>query len=266
VKGARASMSWLEHERYCEAIVAETALMRETARGADPTRTVPSCPDWTLRDLLVHVGQAHRWAETMVRLRVSEELPDDAEHVPAYDPPPGPDDLDGWLDEGARLLAATLREAGPDLPVWSWARPQRSGFWARRMTHETLVHRADAALGAQRPFVAAAELTADTVDEWLDLITDPEQIAGDKELTELLGTGQTLHLHATDTAAEWVIVRGPERLEVRHEHTKADVALRGTLTDLVLALMRRLPLDSERLEILGDRALLDHWLARTSFG
>ncbi len=259
-------MSWLEHDRYCAAIVSETALMRETACGADEGRTVPSCPDWTLRDLLLHVGRAHRWAELMVRERATAEVPDDAAHVPDHDPAPGPGALDAWLEAGATRLADTLRAAGPDLPVWTWARPQRAGFWARRMTHETLVHRADAALAAARPFTTDPELAADTVDEWLELITDPEQIAGDKELTELLGTGQTLHLHATDADAEWVIVRGPERLEVRRAHEKCDVALRGTLTDVVLALMRRLPLDSDRLEVLGERPLLDHWLARTSFG
>lgn len=259
-------MSRLEHERYCGAIVAETALLRETARGADEGRTVPSCPDWTLRDLLEHVGRAHRWVELTVRERADEEVPDDAAHVPDYHPAPGPAALDTWLEAGARRLADTLRAAGPDLPVWTWARPQHAGFWARRMTHETLVHRADAALAAQRPYTTDPELAADTVDEWLDLLTDPEQVAGDKELTELVGTGQTLHLHATDADAEWVIVRGPDRLEVRRAHEKCDVALRGTLTDVMLALMRRLPLGSERLEVLGDRALLDHWLARTSFG
>jgi uncharacterized protein (TIGR03083 family) len=260
-------MTWLDHERYCEAITDETTLLRETVRGADLTRTVPTCPDWTIGELAVHVGQAHRWAEAMVRDRAAEELPDDAEHVPGYDPAPGAAVLDAWLADGAERLADTLRTAGPAQPMWSWARPQHSGFWARRMANETVVHRADAAIAAERPYDPAPDLAADALDEWFDLITDPEQVAGDPELHELLGSGETLHLHATDVpGAEWLIVRDPDRVHWSHSHAKADVALRGTLTDLLLAFQRRLPLDSPRLEVLGARPLLDHWLARTRFG
>jgi uncharacterized protein (TIGR03083 family) len=262
-------MSWLEHERYCTAITTETELLRDAVRGADLARQVPTCPDWTLAELAVHVGQAHRWVEAMVRTRATEELPEDADHIPDHRPGDGCDTaavLDAWLADGAGRLAATLREAGPDLPMWSWARPHRTAFWARRMAMETLVHRADAALAAQRPYTTEPDLAAGALDEWFELVTDPDSVAGDPELTELLGTGQTLHLHATDVpGAEWLIVRGPDRLQVTRAHARADVALRGALTDLLLAFQRRLPLDSDRLDVLGDRALLDHWLARTAF-
>lgn len=265
------STAWLAHERYCAALGTETDALRAAVRGADLGRQVPTCPDWTLYDLAVHVGQAHRWAETIVRTRATEDVPEDAEHIPGYQPAPGPDALDAWLAEGAALLAATLREAGADLPVWTWAAQQRAGFWARRMTIETLVHRADAALAAGREFTAAPDLAADGIDEWLEIVTDPAAVAEDPDLAQLRGTGQTLHLHATDSpllpgpAAEWVIVRDPEGPHWRREHTKGDVALRAPLTDLLLAFQRRLPLDSERLELLGDRALFEHWLAHTAF-
>ena len=36
-----------------------------------------------------------------------------------------------------------MRETGSDL-VWSFTGPVPSGYWLRRMAHETLVHRADA--------------------------------------------------------------------------------------------------------------------------
>ena len=62
-----------------------------------------------------------------------------------------------------------------------------------------------------------------------------------------------------------MIERGPEAVTWRREHSKGDVALRAPLTDLLLAFYRRLPLDSERVQVLGDRELLDHWLARTGF-
>ncbi|MEE4543719.1 maleylpyruvate isomerase N-terminal domain-containing protein [Streptomyces sp. V4-01] len=260
-------MSLLDHERYCAAITDETALLRDTVRGADLTRTVPTCPDWTIGRLAVHVGQAHRWVEAMVRDRAAEELPDDAEHIADYEPAAGADALDAWLADGADKLAGALRTAGAEQPMWSWARPQNAGFWARRMAMETVVHRADAAIAAERPYDPAPELAADALDEWFELATDPDAVAEDPRARELLGSGQTLHLHATDVpGAEWLIVRDPDRLRWSRTHAKADMALRATLTDLLLVLQRRLSPDSPRLEIIGERALLDHWLARTAFG
>jgi hypothetical protein len=39
--------------------------------GADLSRPVPSCPDWDLRQLISHVGRAHRFAADVVRRRVA---------------------------------------------------------------------------------------------------------------------------------------------------------------------------------------------------
>ncbi|SEN30110.1 maleylpyruvate isomerase family mycothiol-dependent enzyme [Actinacidiphila rubida] len=260
-------MAPLDHERYCAAVIAETTALREALHGADLARQVPTCPDWTLHELAAHVGQAHRWADAMVRARASDELPDDAAHVPGYEPGPGAAALDTWLADGAAALAAALRAAGPEAPVWTWAGPHRAGFWARRMAVETLVHRADAALTAGRPYVTDGDLAADGIDEWLGLLSDPEQAAKDPDLAGLLGVGRTLHLHATDVpGAEWLVTGGPGHVEVRREHTKADVAVRGTLTDLLLVMQRRLPADSDRLALFGDRTLFDHWLDRTRWG
>ena len=44
-------------------------------------------------------------------------------------------------------------------------------------------------------------------------------------------------------------------------HIKADVAVRGPASDLLLVLSRRRPLDAApTLQLQGDRALLDHWI------
>jgi uncharacterized protein (TIGR03083 family) len=260
-------MAGLDHERYCVALTEETALLREALHGADPGIKVPTCPEWTLRELAGHVGFAHRWVEEIVRTRATAQVPDSA----VWDgvPPGDPEGLDNWLADGAGRLAATLREAGPDLPVWSWTPDRRTGVWARRMALETLVHRADAAIAAEFPFEAEPEPAADAIDERLELVTSPQAARVRPERRELLGTGETLHLHATDAPpelhAEWLIERGPRAVTWRRAHAKADVAVRAPLTELMLVVHRRLALDDDRLEIFGDRALLEHWLARTAF-
>ncbi|WP_326795611.1 maleylpyruvate isomerase N-terminal domain-containing protein [Streptomyces sp. NBC_01808] len=262
----------LPYERYCAEAGAQTDLLRRTVRGADLATRVPTCPDWDLGELAVHVGGAHRWAAELVRTRATEELAE--ETVPGYTGP-GPRTaaaLDDWLAEGADLLAAELRAAGADAAVWSWAEEQRAAFWARRMAHETVVHRADADGAAGVEFAVDADVAADAIDEWLEIL-EFAQRGGDPDLEplyapELAGSG--IHLHATDTppeaGAEWLIELGPDGFRWRREHAKAAVALRGPLADVLRVFYRRLPPDSGRVEVLGEAGVLDTWLAATAWG
>ncbi|MBM7438676.1 maleylpyruvate isomerase family mycothiol-dependent enzyme [Streptomyces sp. HB132] len=259
-------MTLLAYERYCDEILVQTDLLGALVKDADLTRRVPSCPDWNLRELVVHVGDAHRWAGEMVRGRAAEELPED--QVAGAGGPAGDDAaaLAGWLTAGAAAAVDALREAGPDTEVWTWGWERRTAFWARRMAHETVVHRADAALATGTAFEVAPDLAADTITEWLEIVAFV-QSNGDPEAAELRGGGRSLHLHATDVpAAEWLIDFGDDAFTWRHSHEKATVALRGPLTELMLAFNRRQKPDEGGLEVLGDRGLLDFWLDRSSFG
>ncbi|MFE2733293.1 maleylpyruvate isomerase family mycothiol-dependent enzyme [Streptomyces sp. NPDC059349] len=265
-----AASGQLAHDRYCDEVVAQTALLAGHLVGADLTATVPTCPDWTLRDLVVHLGGAHRWVEAIVRTGATEEIPD--EKVPGFEGP-GSDDpaeLAAWLMEGAELTARTLHAAGPDTRVWAWSWQHTTGFWARRMTHETVIHRADAALTARAAYEVAPELAADAIDEWLQIVAHAQRSDPSDTAAELRGGGRSLHLHATDAPAElnaeWLVELGEDGFTWRRGHEKATVALRGPLTDVLLAFYRRAPLDGGRVEVLGERELLDFWLARATFG
>ncbi|WP_424887704.1 maleylpyruvate isomerase family mycothiol-dependent enzyme [Streptomyces sp. XH2] len=266
----------LSHERYCSEILHQTGLLRSAlGEDADVSVTVPTCPEWTLGHLLLHVGGAHRMATGLVRDRVMEFVPPSTAGQTLPTPGPGDpsvDDLPGltaWLTEGAEALVAVLREAGPDSPVWTFSEHPRSAFWARRAAHETLMHRADAVGAVGVPFTADPELAADCVDEWLEILTFPAAVAFKPRLKELPGPGRTLHLHATDTPAElnaeWFIDLTGEGVAWRRAHEKAAVAVRGPMTDVLSVLYRRLPADTDRIEVLGDRELLDFWLERAVF-
>ncbi|MCB5907110.1 maleylpyruvate isomerase family mycothiol-dependent enzyme [Streptomyces pinistramenti] len=261
----------LTHERYCTELLAETAALRAILHKSDLSATVPTCPDWSLTDLVLHVGGAHRWAGALVAARATENI--DMATLPGIEGPADvtPDTLDAWLAEGVDETVRELRAAGPDAAVWTWSPVQRAGFWARRMTHETLIHRADAALTAGVDFAADPEVAADCVEEWLQLCAMPalaERLAAKGE--PLFGPGRSIHLHATDTSpelnAEWFLDLSGDRLVHRRGHEKAAVALRGPLTEVLRVFYRRLPADSELVEIVGDRALLDLWLEYATFG
>ncbi|GAA2767359.1 maleylpyruvate isomerase family mycothiol-dependent enzyme [Streptomyces paradoxus] len=265
-------MTPLAHDRYCDEIAHQIVLLRQVvSSGADLSGTVPTCPDWSLEELVRHTGGALRWAELMVRTRAAEEVAE--EQVPGVAGPEAAGDaaaLDAWLAETGERIVATLREAGPDAKVWGWAGIQTSGFWARRMTHEITVHRADAALAAGLPYEVAPEVAADAIDEWLQIVeyvqrTEPQDVVG-----ELVGLGRSIHLHATDGGpdlnAEWLVELTEGGVRWRRGHEKATVALRGPLTFVLLAFYRRLPLDAKELEVLGERELLEFWLERATFG
>jgi uncharacterized protein (TIGR03083 family) len=265
------SRTWCElmglgHDRYCDEVIIQTDLLRKVVEGADLSVIVPTCPDWTLADLVRHIGGNLRAAETAVRTGTAIVEP--AKQVPGVAGPAedDPDALDAWLAGGAARFAATLRRAGPDARAQVWVHSHPTGFWARRAALDLVVHRADAAGTVTAGYAVAPELAADAIDELLELINDPQVRSASPRLAELRGPGKAIHLHATDTApvlsAEWLIELGSDGFTWRRGHEKATVALRGPLADVLLVFYRRLPADSERVEVLGDTALLDFWLDR----
>lgn len=260
-------MAPLCSDHYLDALAAQSLLFAEALRGADLQQEIPTCPGWTLHQLTEHVGQAHRWVTAVITRRATAPLEFSELGLAA-----APEDLNGlgsWLRDGTGELVAAIRAAGPQTPVWSWADDPSVGFWARRMTHETAVHRADAELALGREFALEADLAADAVSEWLGLLSLAKAAESRPEFAELRGNGQTLHLHATDPglgeAGEWIVRRTPSGPVWEHGHSKGDVAVRGAVVDLLLVLLRRVPPERAPIEVLGDAAVLTHWLEHTRF-
>lgn len=75
-----------------------------------------------------------------------------------------------WLNAGARKVITAVRAAGTD-PVWVLGKMLPASFWARRMTHETLMHTVDAGLATGHFVTIAPDLAADAIDEWLGLLS-----------------------------------------------------------------------------------------------
>jgi uncharacterized protein (TIGR03083 family) len=256
-------MTSLTFDRFCDEIVAQTDLLTAHVRDADMTGPVATCPGWNLGQLLRHVGGDHRWAEEVVRSRATTPVSDDlANDLAAYTQEDGAV-LAPWLTEGATRLSTALRAAGPDTPVWTPAEDRSAAlFWARRMTHETVVHRADAALATGTLFTLDEDLAVDAVEEWLEFSTVSEAYEPRPDAPDLLGPGRTLHFHATDAGA-WLVDLTGDRPVWRPEADEAATAtVRGSATDLLMLLYRRPAPD---VETRGDQDLLELWLNRTGF-
>jgi uncharacterized protein (TIGR03083 family) len=258
-------MTVLSYDRYCAEITAQTHLLASAVKDADLTVPVPSCPGWNTGQLLRHLGGGQRWAAALVRSRAQQEFPEDFRDLSAYTAE-DPAVVAPWLAEGAEELSDALREAGPGTPAWTPVPGGITDFYARRFTHETLMHRADATLAIGAEFTADPEVATDAIDEWMELGSLPMHFEIHPWMRELLGPGRTLHLHATDTpGAEWVLDLTGDAITWRRAHEKAAVAVRGPLTDLLLVIYKRRPARGPGIEVSGDEKLLGFWLERVSF-
>jgi uncharacterized protein (TIGR03083 family) len=218
---------------------------------------VPTCPGWTFRHLLRHVGRGHRWAAQIVEERLTDYLdPRDARNGK---PPEEPDGAIEWLQGGAQSVIDAVNRVGPDAAVWTFLGPRPAAWWTRRRLHEATVHRADAALALGRDYRLSPELAADGLTEWLERV-----IIQVREESLPLADGQTLHLHADD-GQEWTLSRSDGALSLTDEHPDAATTVSGSPTALLLAVVRRIPADDPQISVAGDRGVWQGWLERTPF-
>ncbi|MFN8037114.1 MAG: maleylpyruvate isomerase family mycothiol-dependent enzyme [Acidimicrobiia bacterium] len=243
----------MDFAAYLDALDRESGAFARAARATPLDAAVPTCPEWSVENLVRHLGRVHRWAARCVRERATDR-------VRSGDPGPEAVRLLDWFDEGAAELAEVLRAAGPGAAVWTWGPGGTSGWWARRQAHETAIHRFDAESAAGGGAPIDSEQAVDLVDELLDNL---DALLGFGSRSALGGRGETLHLHCTDADGEWLLTLEGDGFAVARTHAKGDVAARGTASDLALFVTGRV--GAERLEIFGDAALLERWQAFVRF-
>lgn len=232
------------------------------ASGGDPDATVPTCPDWTLRQLVEHIGGALPAMAETIEKRAREPLP---QVVPDG---MNPHRWEAWLSDGAERLVAAAE--GADEPVWSpFGDDVPAAFWLRRLLHDTTVHHADAAFTVGAGWSLDPDLAADGVTEGLDLVCSPFVARVNPKVAQLRGNGETLLWRPSEMdLPAWLVTRTPDGPKVTEtaRGATAQVTVRASAADLFLLLGRRLPADDPRVKIVGDRALYDHWRSLTAFG
>jgi uncharacterized protein (TIGR03083 family) len=236
---------------YINAIDIDGELLASAAEVAPMDASIPSCPGWTVRDLLKHITYVHGWAARYVAGAIADRVPrlTEAEILQSL----GDDSTAiARFRDGYRALAQTLAAAPPDLNCWTFLEaPSPLIFWARRQAHETAIHRVDAELarGAPSPFPAA--FAADGIDELLMGFARRDK----REL--IAETARTLTVHATDVGASWSVRFAPEGGEVERGSATGDCTVAGPAAALYLLLWNRS--DAGSVEVTGERSPLDVW-------
>lgn len=227
-----------------------SAALRTAVAGPPVLAPVPGCPDWSVHDLLAHLGQVQRFWAAVVAAGPADRPP--GNDVPGHTPDDG---LLAWSAESTAMLIGALRQAGPDRGCWTWwtatGAPATSGAVARHQVQEAAVHGRDAQEAAGHPEPVPAAIATDSVDEFLAVSLGsagawPHQPA-------------RVSLRATE-GPEWLIDLGEQGALVVSADAEAAgrpepaMSLTGNASDLLLILYDRI--GSEAAAVSGDRGLL----------
>jgi uncharacterized protein (TIGR03083 family) len=218
--------------------------VRLAAAASDLDATVPPCPQWTVRDLVVHTGGVHRWATSIVRDRL------DHDPAPTEDElaKPGGRDPIEWFRDGHADLVRTLRDAEPALQCYSFLpAPSPLAFWARRQAHETAIHRADAesAGGPITPYHDAFAL--DGIDEMLTgFAVRRRRTAAEAPHTMAI---------RTDGHDGWLVTFAPDGIKAVPGADDAECTVSGTASAVYLWLWNR----PATVRVSGEQTIADLW-------
>jgi uncharacterized protein (TIGR03083 family) len=230
----------LSVEAATSLIESDSASLRAAAQ-ADPKARITACPEWSMIDLLWHIGHVHWFWNTVVSVPLTDEQ---AVHDYPDIERPADDQLAEFAAEQAEALVSTLRNTDPAAPAWTWAPSQQDcAFVIRHQVQEAAVHRWDAqhAIGAAEPIDRLAAV--DAIEEFLTVsVASP---AWPAEGAAPLGV--PLVLHATDAGADgpWVVTdAGPGIITAagRPAGEAGAVTVSGSASDLLLWLYERVEL------------------------
>lgn len=219
---------------------ASTAL-RANATAASFEAAVPTCPGWTVADVVAHQSMVHRWATAVLRGQSFDQIDAEALEVQARE---SGDPL-GWFDDGATGLLQAIVDLPDDAEVpfiWdSGDSGKRS--WTRRQCHETTIHAIDAmsARLGRAPDAAdtwiRTELAVDGIDE---ILRGFGARPGKRFTVEQV---VSFVVSPTDATTRWLVTLRPgEPAQVDLDPSSLPEqtdAMTGTATDLYLRLWNR---------------------------
>ncbi|MFJ8825453.1 maleylpyruvate isomerase family mycothiol-dependent enzyme [Streptomyces sp. NPDC102467] len=238
-----------------------TAFRAAVAAAPGLDAQVPTCPGWTLLDLVKHLGGGDRYWAAIVGAGPADAPSAEATVArAALEAPREREVLLPWLAASTQLLLSALREAGPDAGCWAWwsaqQTPRASGGVARHRVQESAVHTYDAQLAAGAPQPLPAEVALDGVEEFLFTCVATPSAWPHKPTAFDFHTAEGRSWRLTVDGDGAASIRIPAATAATGEDSDAaGASIHGTASELVLYLYGRIP--DESLHVDGDAGLLD---------
>lgn len=231
----------------------EAEQLLAAARRA-PDAAVAACPDWTVTDLVGHVGEVYRFVARTAGRRASAPVPPGEGDLRPTDG--GTDELWRWFADALEAVTATLAGLDPAEPVWTWVPDRVGAFYHRRMVHETTIHRVDAESATGTAGIVDIDVAADGIDEIVE-VGMRYRIRG--PVTD--HPAASLLLEQTDGPGRWRLATVDGIMQVargRDVGDRADAVVRGPADELYLGLWGR---PTRALTVVGDEAAWRAWQA-----
>ena len=225
-------MTALSPELFLRHLRADTDRMLDVATDLDAP--VPTCPGWTVRDVLQHTGVVFSHKVACMRLPGGPQQRSDWDH--------GPDDgaeVLGWFRERRDELVTELETRGPEAPSFTWYETDQTvGFWYRRMAQEAAVHRVDVESGTGAESPVDHDLALDGVDEVLDWFLVYQSRGADGDQPDAPGRGTV----AVRTGEHiWRVGLTPDGVGLSREPGPFEGLVSGEPSELYLWLWGRRP-------------------------
>ncbi|RKT53323.1 maleylpyruvate isomerase family mycothiol-dependent enzyme [Saccharothrix australiensis] len=244
------SRGLVDYGRLIETVAAEAESLASAAEGQRPERQVPACPGLNLGETARHVGSTYRMVTAWLR--------EGRQPVAWQQDPARGQTLSDYLREGVEPLVDALSEREPDDPCETWWPAERTcRFWARRLAHESTVHRMDVQAAAGLPLGPVPDdIAEDGADEvlslWLGHRLDVLGVRGTREGTVAVRTGGRV----------WITRTGPEPATTweasPEEAASADADVSGPPVRVYRWLWGRIP--DREVETTGDHdAIAQLW-------
>jgi uncharacterized protein (TIGR03083 family) len=234
----------LPYEVHVDAIEQEAERIGELAeRGVKVA--IRTTPGWDLEALLLHLaGTFQRGVTQLGSADQSVEVASE-------------DELAGTalacFEESRLALVSALREHDPADPCWnSVGEDLTVGFLARRLAHESAMHRIDAEVARGAGTTIDPELAADGIDERLFVVLSHHSEAG-----QIPDLGGSICLICSDRDAAWSIDASRGRFRVRAGRGPADAAVVATASDLFCFSWSRPTI--RPLQVTGRMAVVEAW-------
>jgi uncharacterized protein (TIGR03083 family) len=245
----------MDYRSHCDQLAREGARVVELARRADVDLAVPGCPGWSVGDLLAHVDFVQRRTRYWVQVRAPARI-----SAREMDLPQGAVDA-AWLAEGLEELLVTLRASDPDAPMWAWGEDQHVRYWARRLLHETLVHRVDLEDALGLAVTIDPEVASDAIDEFLGNVASAGEFS--PAVANLVGEGDVVEFRVEGGTA-WSVRLDPDGFRFVSDPPAPDASLVAEATELLLVIYGRRSLDSHACRVAGRRELLERWIENSA--